>query len=138
MATLIGKYIEFRLEKKTLQKQQDIVDRGLRESDIKRMDADGSGKVSRLEFIEFMLLTMDKVDQDDLDQLHRQFSSMDTDGSDNLDKADIIAAIEEKKRRNRLRHQQQNKDSQGRFSFYNHERELEIESGFDDPHTPLL
>ena len=136
MATLIGKYIEFNIEKKALKKQQEIIDRGLRESDIQRMDKDGSGKVTRLEYFEFMLLTMDKVDADDLDKLHDQFNDMDHDGSGELDKEDIVAAIEERKRKNRMRHQKQER----RHSYVRtrESNELELESGFDDPRAPLI
>ena len=42
-----------------------------------------------MEFIEFMLKTMNKVDQALLDDLHASFRKMDADGSGSLQKEDL-------------------------------------------------
>ena len=53
------------------------------------MNVDGDGEVSLLEFVEFMLKSMNKVDQKMLDDLHAQFYRLDADGSGALQEDDL-------------------------------------------------
>jgi hypothetical protein len=57
--------------------------------DLEAMNADGDGEVSPLEFVEHMLLVMNKVDQKLLDELHAQFERLDADGSGGLQQDDL-------------------------------------------------
>jgi hypothetical protein len=59
--------------------------------DLEVMDEDGDGNVTRAEFLEFMLLAMDKVDRPLVDELRAQFASLDTDGTGVLSRGDLIA-----------------------------------------------
>mmetsp|Transcript_14880 Transcript_14880/g.19537 ORF Transcript_14880/g.19537 Transcript_14880/m.19537 type:complete len:238 (+) Transcript_14880:3-716(+) len=56
---------------------------------IQLMDTNGDGRVSKREYIEFMLLEMNLVDQTQLDELHDQFETLDASQSGFLDKEDI-------------------------------------------------
>ncbi|KAL7573533.1 hypothetical protein ACA910_008674 [Epithemia clementina (nom. ined.)] len=58
--------------------------------DLEIMDADGDGKVTRAEFLEFMLVAMDKVDHDFIDEMRRHFAKLDVDGTGVLEKHDLI------------------------------------------------
>ena len=63
-----------------------------RELDVKRlleMDTDKDGRVSREEYVEFMLKEMDLVSETQFEELHRQFHHLDVDGGGFLDKNDI-------------------------------------------------
>lgn len=53
------------------------------------MDSDGDGKVSKLEYLSYMLVKLNKADQDDIDGILAQFQKLDKDGSGELDKADL-------------------------------------------------
>lgn len=53
------------------------------------MDADGDGQVSKLEYLSYMLVKMNKVEQDDIDRILTQFRKLDRDGSGVLDKNDL-------------------------------------------------
>lgn len=64
--------------------------------DLEAMNADGDGEVSPLEFIEHMLLSMNKVDQALLDELHAQFERLDADGSGGLQQDDLDILTERK------------------------------------------
>mmetsp|Transcript_26161 Transcript_26161/g.38971 ORF Transcript_26161/g.38971 Transcript_26161/m.38971 type:complete len:646 (-) Transcript_26161:105-2042(-) len=57
--------------------------------DLEEMNVDGDGEVSLLEFVEFMLKSMNKVDQKLLDELHAQFFKLDADGSGALQEDDL-------------------------------------------------
>ena len=57
--------------------------------DLEEMNVDGDGEVSLLEFVEFMLKSMNKVDQKLLDELHAQFFKLDADGSGALQEEDL-------------------------------------------------
>jgi hypothetical protein len=72
--------------------------RGLYEQQLRRdltlehlrvMDADGDGLVTREEYVNFMLLEMGVVSEDDLASLYQQFVSLDVTGSGYLDKEDL-------------------------------------------------
>jgi len=53
------------------------------------MDADGSGRVTRAEYIKFMLIEMGIVDEAELDELDKQFDRLDLDNTGYLDKEDL-------------------------------------------------
>lgn len=44
--------------------------------EIRALDSDGDGNVSRSEFLQFMLLAMNQVDKDLLDRLNKQFDQV--------------------------------------------------------------
>ena len=58
--------------------------------DLEVMDRNGDGIVEWADFLEFMLLAMQKVDQTMLDELRKQFDRLDVDKSGTLDKEDLI------------------------------------------------
>lgn len=64
--------------------------------DLRVMDSDGDGTVSKAEFLEFMLVAMDQVDQDTLDNLKDHFDRLDKDKSGALDKGDLIEMAQTK------------------------------------------
>ena len=53
------------------------------------MDADKNNKVSREEYVEFMLKEMQLVDHEVFQELHAQFNKLDADGGGYLDKNDL-------------------------------------------------
>ncbi|TYZ63545.1 hypothetical protein PybrP1_007814, partial [[Pythium] brassicae (nom. inval.)] len=57
--------------------------------ELLEMDSDGDGKVSKLEYLSYMLVKLSKADQDDIDGILAQFNKLDRDGSGELDKADL-------------------------------------------------
>lgn len=67
-----------------------FLDRSLALRDLAAMDVDGDGKVSLGEFLSFILVAMDKVDQDDVDEIKTLFQSLDTDRSGFLEKSDLL------------------------------------------------
>jgi len=58
--------------------------------DLVAMDVDGDGTVTKAEFLEFMLVAMNQVDQDTLDNLKAHFERLDYDQSGTLDKSDLL------------------------------------------------
>jgi potassium channel subfamily K, other eukaryote len=66
-----------------------MVDRNLCIDDLVRMDTDGNGRVTRDEYVEFMLLQLQLVDQEQLDELYRQFDRLDVTRSGYLDEEDL-------------------------------------------------
>lgn len=94
LASILSRYATLAAERRVAEAQQTIVHRGLRMIDLDVMDKDGDGEVSRLEFFEFMLLSMYRVDRGFLNRLHAQFDKLDTDGSGTLDRNDLMAKIQ--------------------------------------------
>ena len=66
------------------------------------MDWDRDGEVSKLDYVEFMLLTLKKVDANLINELHQQFDQLDTNRSGSLTKQDLERLA--KKRLKRVRH----------------------------------
>ena len=85
LAGVVNVFVEEEIKKANAK----LMSRELTMEDLDNMNTDDDGEVSELEFIEFMLKTMKKVDKALLDDLHRQFRKMDADGSGSLQKADL-------------------------------------------------
>ena len=56
---------------------------------LEQMDDDGDGKISREEYLQFMLIEMGIVGKKDLDELDSQFDRLDADGSGYLATEDL-------------------------------------------------
>lgn len=54
------------------------------------MDDDGDGSVTEYEFMKFMLVRTEIVEEESLVELHKRFQALDKDGSGALDKNDLI------------------------------------------------
>jgi potassium channel subfamily K, other eukaryote len=63
---------------------------GLSEQYLERMDKDGDGKVSREEYIVYMLMEMGAVNQHEIDQLCKQFRRLDIARTGYIDKMDLL------------------------------------------------
>ena len=76
--------------------RDNFANKDLTMQDLDVMDSDGDGNVSRAEFLEFMLVAMNKVDQELIDELKTQFQRLDNDGSGALSRDDLISAARKK------------------------------------------
>jgi Ca2+-binding EF-hand superfamily protein len=68
----------------------------LSQSDLDIMDEDGDGNVSRAEFLEFMLVAMNKVDKEFIDDMRGHFERLDADNTGFLSRDDLIASAKRK------------------------------------------
>lgn len=64
--------------------------------DLDVMDEDGDGEVTQLEYLEFMLVAMNKVEPATLQSLRLQFQRLDRDGSGALSKDDLVETAKTK------------------------------------------
>jgi CBS domain-containing protein len=62
-------------------------------SDIERMDFNNDGRVSESEFLIYMLVTLQKVEQDDVDEILTLFHKLDKSGDGVLTKDDLEDSI---------------------------------------------
>lgn len=91
--SLVAGYI---IDRKQSKFRQQMATKELTLEDLDIMDEDGDGEVTRVEFLEFMLVAMNKVDQDTLQNLRVFFRRLDTDGTGTLSKEDLIASARQK------------------------------------------
>jgi potassium channel subfamily K, other eukaryote len=63
---------------------------GLTEDFLEQMDKDGDGKVSREEYILYMLMEMGAVSQHEIDELCKQFRRLDVARTGYIDKMDLL------------------------------------------------
>lgn len=89
------------LEHRRVQVYNELSNKDLTMEHIKEMDTDGDGEVSRLEYMEFMLVEMKIVEPSVLAELNQQFERLDMTMSGSLTKDDLIAMA-------KLRRSQQN------------------------------
>jgi len=87
--TMVASFI---IDQRQSRYRRNLVERHeLTAEDLEVMDEDGDGRVDRAEFLEFMLVAMNKVDKELIDELRLHFSSLDSDGTGVLSKGDLIA-----------------------------------------------
>ncbi|KAL3912668.1 MAG: hypothetical protein SGILL_006793 [Bacillariaceae sp.] len=68
---------------------KELMSRDISVENLLTMDEDGSGQVSREEYVRFMLQEMGLVEPEEFDELYGQFERLDADGSGSLDKTDL-------------------------------------------------
>ncbi|OEU07060.1 Ion_trans_2-domain-containing protein, partial [Fragilariopsis cylindrus CCMP1102] len=87
--SLLGKIATSYVDKRNDILESQFFNRAVTESDLKSMDLDHSGKVSKDEFLIYMLLTLQKVDKTDIEDIMDLFKKLDKDGSGTLAVNDI-------------------------------------------------
>lgn len=96
---LVGYFLEsvaeLYVEKRNNGAEEKFLNKALTESSLETMDADNDNKVTKLEFLTYMLKTLGKVDQSELDYIISIFEKLDKDGSGTLTKEDISIISEE-------------------------------------------
>ena len=94
LASAAGRIIEARSSRFRRQLEQ----KDMTEEDLECMDADGDGRVSKAEFLAFMLVAMKKIDKDLVDELDRYFERLDAVRSGYLSREDLIETARRKLR----------------------------------------
>jgi hypothetical protein len=90
LGKIAGVYIQLKYRKK----EQVFLKRAITLCDLNRMDADDDGEVHLIDFLSFMLVALQKVDQESIDELKELFKNLDSNGNGVLDKDDVIAMTE--------------------------------------------
>jgi Ion channel/EF hand len=81
------------LDQRSQKAEEKFLSRALTLSDIDRMDFDNDGGVSREEFLIYMLVTLQKVEQEDVNEIMDVFRKLDKTGDGVLDADDLAAEI---------------------------------------------
>ena len=89
ISAALGRVANGFVEREIAKTNEKLLKSELTVEDLEKMNVDGDGEVSLLEFVEFMLKSMNKVDQKMLDDLHNQFYKLDADGSGALQEEDL-------------------------------------------------
>mmetsp|Transcript_18829 Transcript_18829/g.52614 ORF Transcript_18829/g.52614 Transcript_18829/m.52614 type:complete len:383 (-) Transcript_18829:303-1451(-) len=85
----LGSVASFYVEKRNDAVESMFLNRAMRESDLDRMDTNHDHKVSRVEFLVYMLTTMQKVDKSDIEEIFDVFEKLDKDKSGILSTNDL-------------------------------------------------
>ena len=86
LARIAGVY----MQRRRVAAEKEFLHQALTLCDLRKMDADQDGSVSKEEFICYMLVALQKVDQEVIDDLREIFDKFDTTGSGTLEKSDLI------------------------------------------------
>eukprot|EP00566_Odontella_aurita_P018143 CAMPEP_0113581664 /NCGR_PEP_ID=MMETSP0015_2-20120614/31439_1 /TAXON_ID=2838 /ORGANISM="Odontella" /LENGTH=336 /DNA_ID=CAMNT_0000486159 /DNA_START=595 /DNA_END=1605 /DNA_ORIENTATION=- /assembly_acc=CAM_ASM_000160 len=82
----IGSFLTSRRQAKLF---NSLTEREITIENLLVMDANNDGKVSREEYVQFMLVEMGLVEAKEFDELHSQFDRLDVDGGGYLDQEDL-------------------------------------------------
>jgi len=100
MGEFLGKISRYVMKQRQTSYLKSIKEHVFNFDDVKLMDADGSGDVSELEYLIFMLKCMDKVDNDLLNDIRSKFKKLDVDGSGAISNANLKTIATKNKKTN--------------------------------------
>ena len=93
MQTITGEVGNLIIERRRLQYYLYLKQRPIRMQELLEMDASGDGKVSLLEYVEFMLKSLEKVDDELLDDIKQQFDKLDATRDGYITKYDLRQTV---------------------------------------------
>jgi hypothetical protein len=85
LGRVAGAYIERRNDTA----EDRFLTRAMTLGDLRRMDTDNDGVVSPVEFLNYMLVALQKVDQEDIDEIMDLFRNLDKTRTGTINKADL-------------------------------------------------
>lgn len=88
---VLGRIATLYITRRTRQAELEHLQKTVTLCDLRQMDANHDGCVDREEFITFMLVALQKVDQESIDELKMIFHALDADGNGTLEKNDLVA-----------------------------------------------
>jgi potassium channel subfamily K len=80
------------MDRKRNHAEETFLQRGLTMRDLSTLDLDSDGKVTKAEFLTYMLVALQKVSQEDMDELLVVFDRLDVDKSGTLTPEDLVGA----------------------------------------------
>jgi voltage-gated potassium channel Kch len=87
---ILSKIAGVYMTRKAREADEKFLHRHLALRDLKAMDVDGDGKVSYGEFLSFIIVALDKVEKEEVDEIHLLFKSLDVDNNGYLEKSDLV------------------------------------------------
>jgi len=75
--------------------KQEFLSRSMTLSDLNNMDTNCDGVVSKFEFIQYMLVALQKVEQEDIDDIMEVFKKLDNTKTGTINKLDLLAQYNE-------------------------------------------
>ena len=86
---VLGNVASSLVERRQSKVFKNLMNREISMENLRAMDEDSNGKVSREEYVRFMLTEMGMVDPEEFDELYEQFGRLDVDGTGCLDEEDL-------------------------------------------------
>lgn len=90
MANILGQISGLYMSRKAQTQQKEFFDRKLTLKDLQMMDTGKSGAVTYDEFLIFMLVTMGKVEMDDVKEIENLYKKLDRDHNGQLSINDLF------------------------------------------------
>jgi potassium channel subfamily K len=98
MGVWLGSVANWIMDARSSRFRRHMRNQELTQRDLDIMDGNGDGHVTRAEFLEFMLVAMNKIDQSLVDELRQHFDRLDVDGTEELTRDDLVEAARKKLR----------------------------------------
>ena len=96
MGHWLGLVASWIMDGRSARHRKKMYGRELTQRDLDIMDVDGDGQVSRAEFLEFMLVAMNLIDEDLMHELRDHFDRLDVDGTGSLSRDDLVEVARRK------------------------------------------
>ena len=96
---VLGRIAVVYIQRKTREAEEKFLQNAFNRCDLRRMDSNHDGTVNMEEFLTFMLVALQKVDQESIDSLKAIFRSLDTNGNGMIDKDDLVDAAHRNRER---------------------------------------
>lgn len=90
LGELLARIATVYMKRANEKKRKSFLSRSLTLSDLKTMDVDLNGQVDRAEFITYMLVALQKVTNEELDELSTMFNRLDKTQEGFLSKRDLV------------------------------------------------
>ena len=88
---VLGRIASVYMDRNRNRAEEAFLQRTLTAHDLSTLDLDKDGQVTKAEFLTYMLVALQKVPQNDIDELLAVFDRLDTDKSGTLTRNDLVA-----------------------------------------------
>jgi len=90
MGEFLGRIAGAYIERRNDEVEEKFMNRSMTLADLRRMDTSKDGKVSPDEFLAYMLVTMQKVEQEEIDEILALFKKLDRSNTGLITKQDLM------------------------------------------------
>jgi hypothetical protein len=90
LGEFLGRVAGASIDRRNNEAEARFMNRSMTLGDLRRMDMDEDGKVSPVEFLRYMLVTLQKVEKEEVDEIMALFKKLDKSNTGTIDQQDLM------------------------------------------------
>ena len=90
LGEFLGRVAAAHIDRRNDEVEDQFLDRTMTMADLRKMDTDNDGQVSQHEFLSYMLVSLQKVEQEDIDDIMELFKELDRSKTGHINKDDLM------------------------------------------------